>query len=64
MKPIDQEKIPLADLVIMGTIATVDSSFSFKEAVAVIDNKIVFSGDKIIVQPYIGPKAVNVRIIS
>jgi len=46
-----------ADLVLTnGKIATVDENFSFKEAVAVVDNKIIFVGTSDQVKQYIGDK--------
>ena len=50
-----------ADLVILGKIATVDSHFSIKEAVAVHGGRIIFVGNFEDTQPYIGPRT---KIIS
>jgi len=50
-----------ADLVFIGKTATVDADFSIKEAVAVKGDKIIFVGNKIEVQQYIG---VNTRVVE
>ncbi len=48
---------PKAELVIQGgKVATVDADFSIQEAVAVLNGKIVFTGDRKTIQTYIGPR--------
>ena len=52
-----------ADLLIQGgTVATVDKDFSIKEAVAIINGKIVYTGSCENAQKYIGPRTQIINI--